>query len=178
MEVLVRNAEGNLKQKDRDYAAKKLGKLDRYFGSARRVEIVHKEEKHEHVVEITVFADGHILRGEEQDESVTAAIDKVADKMENRLRRLKSRLVKSHRKRGLKAPIMEEQIEDDHEEADGVPVDVKKFLLKPMSVEEAALQMEMVGHPFFVFMNEETKQTEVLYKRKNGHYGLLSPGAE
>ncbi len=97
MEVLLRNAAGNLSDGDRDYAAKKLGHLDRYFNAANRVEIVHREDKLTHRVEITVFADGLTLRGEDSGTTVRAAIDVVADKMENRLRRLKSRIIKSHR---------------------------------------------------------------------------------
>lgn len=176
MELLVRNAEGNLTKKDRDYAAKKLGKLDRYFHAAQKVEMVHREGKLDHRIEITVFADGLTLRGEEADGSVQAAIDKVADKMENRLRRLKSRLIKSHRHKGNGVP----NGLADHEEAQNDEpqvVEHKRVLLKPMSVEEAGLQMEMLGHPFFLFKNAESDQIEVVYRRDDGNYGVLSPDA-
>lgn len=175
MEVLLRNAAGNLSDGDRDYAAKKLGHLDRYFNAANRVEIVHREDKLTHRVEITVFADGLTLRGEDSGTTVRAAIDVVADKMENRLRRLKSRIIKSHRKRGERVPMGIEDIPDGQSEETVNIREHKKFLLKPMSVEEASLQLEMVDHPFFVFLNEDTKQTEVLYRRQKGGYGLLSP---
>lgn len=175
MEVLVRNAVGNLSERDREYAAKKLGRLDRYFNAAQRVEIVHREEKLGHRIEITVFADGLTLRGEDTEETVAAAIDVVADKMENRLRRLKTRLVKSHRHRGARVPMGLEDI-DVSEPDEVVHIrEHKKFVLKPMSIEEASLQLEMLDHPFFVFRNEETSQTEVLYRRAKGGYGLLSP---
>lgn len=174
MELLVRNAEGNLTKKDRDYAAKKLGKLDRYFHSAQKVEMVHREGKLDHRIEVTVFADGLTLRGEERDGSVQAAIDKVAEKMENRLRRLKSRLIKSHRHKGNMVPNgLIEEPPHDHEEPQ--IKERKNLLLKPMSVEEAGLQMEMLGHPFFVFKNAESSEIEVLYKRDDGHYGLIVP---
>src|SRR5436190_1214356 len=101
MEVLIRNAEGNLSTNDREYAVRKLGKLDRYFHSATKVEIIHHEEKQQHKlshrVEVVVHADGLFMRGEEHDVSIHAAIDKVADKMENRLRKLKAKIVRSHR---------------------------------------------------------------------------------
>ena len=178
MELLVRNADGNLTKKDREYAAKKLGKFDRYFNSAQKVEMVHKENKLDHCIEITVFADGFTLRGEDTDISVRAAIDKVASKMEGRLRRLKGRLIKSHRHKGTQIPFgLEDDLGEPVEEGEPVLKEHKRFLLKPMSVEEASLQMEMLGHPFFVFHNSETAQTEVLYKRKDGNYGLLSPDA-
>ncbi len=177
MELLVRNAEGNLTKKDREYAAKKLGKLDRYFHAAQKVEMVHREGKLDHRIEITVFADGLTLRGEEADGSVQAAIDKVAEKMENRLRRLKSRLIKSHRHKGNNLPngFSDSHDSDEHEEP--VIKERKRVLLKPMSHEEAGLQMEMLGHPFFLFRNAESDQIELVYKRQDGHYGLLTPEA-
>lgn len=177
MELLVRNAEGNLTQKDRDYAARKLGRLDRYFNSAQKVEMVHRKGRIDHRIEITVFADGFTLRGEEADVSVQAAIDKVADKMENRLRRLKSRLIKSHRHKGSMS--LPNGLEEPHEEGMEEPrvTERKRVLLRPMSVEEAGLHMELLGHPFFLFRNVETGQDEVLYKREDGHYGLISPDA-
>lgn len=177
MDVLVRNAEGNLSEGDKDYAARKLGRLDRFFNSAQKVEMVHREEKlGRHRVEITVFADHFAIRGEEVDENIRAAIDRVAEKLENRLRRLKTRLMKSHRGRGAAVPrgLEEEPVnEDQHEDIEFK--ERKVFLVKPMSYEEAALQMEMIDHPFFVFRNEGTNNFEVIYKRKDGKYGLLQP---
>ncbi len=180
MEVLVRNAEGNLSTKDREYAAKKLGKLDRYFNSATKVEIVHREEKQQHKpchrIEVTVHADGLFLRGEECDVSVNAAIDKVAEKMENRLRRLKTKIVRSHRHKGRPVPAIYEEIPDIEEEehVNGV-VERRKFVMKPMSLEEAQLQLELSGHPFFLFRNDQSGTTELLYKTQSGGYGILSP---
>jgi putative sigma-54 modulation protein len=178
MEVLVRNAEGNVANGDRDYAAKKLGRLDRYFHLAQRVEMVHREEKLGHRIEITVFADGMTFRGEETDSSLRAAIDKVHDKLEVRMNKFKSRLIDRHRKRGVKTPPAFESEAPDPADSDHKPLSIrerKQFLLKPMSREEAALQMEMIDHSFFIFKNEENEQIEVLYKRKDGKYGLLQP---
>ena len=180
MDILVRNAEGNLSQHDRDYASKKFGHLDRYFNAASRVEIVHRAFKNQHRIEVTVFADGLTFRGDETDESINAAIDKVASKMEHKLRKFKKRLIKSHRQRGRDIPmgLLEEDMAPEVEESTHEVVEHKSIPLKPMSMEEATLQMELLGHPFFMFRNEETGQTEVLYKRKDGQYGLLQPGDE
>lgn len=177
MEVLVRNAEGNVSDHDREYAAKKLGKLGRFFNHATKVEMVHKEEKSVHRVEITVHADGLHIRGEESDGSVRAAIDKAIEKIEGRLRKHKSKIVERHKRKGSSVPkgLVEEPIPDDEEAPPIVIAERKHFLLKPMSAEEAALMMEMVGHPFFVFKNENSKRLEVLYKRRDGKYGLLQP---
>lgn len=175
MEFLVRNADGNLTQEDRDYAAKKLGRLNRYFHAANKVELVHREGRLKHRIEVTVFADGYTLRGEESNGSVRAAIDKVSQKLENRLRRLKTKLIKSHRRKGNVVPAAIVEIPEEQEAHEPVVTERKRILLKPMSIEEASLQMELVGHPFFMFRNADTDQTEVLYKREDGHYGLLSP---
>ncbi len=119
--------------------------------------------------------DGFTIRGEENDESLRAAIDKVSDKLENRLKRLKGRIIRNIRHRGQALPPA--FVDDGAEEQDGAITikERKQFLLKPMSSEEAALQMEMLGHPFFVFKNRDSNSVEVLYKRKDGHYGLLQP---
>jgi putative sigma-54 modulation protein len=177
MEMLVRNAEGNLTQSDRDYAAKKLGRLDRYFHQAHRVEMVHREEKLHHCIEVTVFADHYTLRGEVTDESVTAAIDKVAGKLEKRLRRLKTKLVRSHRRKTN--PVPEALLtEPPHEDETEAPIaEYTHFSAKPMSLEEAHLQMELLDHPFFPFLNQENSQFEVLYKTSGGRVGLMTvPG--
>ena len=176
MELIVRNVSGNLTEEDREYAEKKLGKLGRFFQAAQKVEMVHKALKLAQKVEITVFADGVHLRGEETGETTKAAIDKVADKMETRLRRLKKRIIKSHRQR--ENGIAPDLIAVEFEEAEEQTIkEHKRFLIKPMTIEEASLQMELIDHPFFVFRNVETGHTEVLYKRDDGHYGLLSPDA-
>lgn len=175
MQVIVRNTHGQLADRDRDYAVKKLEKLSRYFHSANSVEIVYREEKAFHRLDVTVHADGYHLRGAEQDESVRAAVDGVVDKLEARLRRLKTRIIQSHRKRGAQAPLGMEEI-DHHEEEPHEVNETKSYLIKPMSVEEAALQMELLGRDFFVFCDEETDKVEVIYRRANGPgYGLLVP---
>lgn len=178
MDVLVRNAEGNLSKADREYAAKKLGKLNRYFNAATSVEIVHHEQKQQHKmshrIEVTVHADGLFIRGDEVDVSIHAAIDKATDRMENRLRRLKSKIVKSHHRKGYAVPAVYEEIPEVEDEPTNTIVEHKRFVMKPMSLEEALLQMELSGHPFFLFRTE-SGQTELLYRREKGGFGLLSP---
>jgi len=178
MELLIRNAEGNVPDKDREYAAKKLGRLDRYFSKANKVEMVHSVEKGAHRLEVTVFADEFTIRGEEQDASLRACIDRVADKLEKRLLRLKSKLIDSHRRRGSKEippALLEVEAEEPHPAVEDIVVERKRFSAKPMTVEEAILQMELVGHDFFVFQNSESGTVCVLYHRKRGGYGLLEP---
>ena len=175
MELLVRNAEGNVPDRHRDYAAKKLSKLERFFHKATKVEMVHSEQKGRHRLEVTVFADSYTVRGDESDESMRACIDRVSDKLESRLRRLKSRLVDSHRKGGAKTlpPALIE--EEDHADEHATVTERKKFLIKDMTIDEAALQMELVDHPFFVYRDADSGEFAVIYKRKDGNYGLLEP---
>jgi putative sigma-54 modulation protein len=176
MEMLLRNADGNVPKRDREYATKKLGKLDRYFSQANRVEMVHRQVQDQHIVEVTVFADGYTIRGEERDASLHAAIDKVADHMEIRLSKLKKKLIDSHRKKGMREippALLEEVPETVEEQIEAQIKERKQFVMKPMSLEEAVLQMELLGHPFFVFKNMDTGLVEVIYRRRDGFYGLI-----
>ena len=183
MEVLVRNAEGNLDAKDREFAAEKLGRLDRYFNKASRVELVHREMHHgngnreTHRIEVTIFADGMTVRGEEEDFSRRAAVDKAADKLESRLRRIKKRIVNKYRHNGTSIPKGFQEPDPAEDEGDELVVikERKQFLVKPQTIDEAALEMDLLGYPFFVFKNEHTNRVEVLYKRKDGKFGLLEP---
>lgn len=177
MELLVRNAEGNVPLRDREYAAKKLGKLERFFHKATKVEMVHHEQKGEHRLEVTVFADEFKIRSEEHDKSLQACIDRVSEKLEHRLRKLKHKLVNSHRKRGVTSlpEALAEAQESENDQPDHHIIYKKTFPAKPMSTEEAVLQMELLGHTFFAFQNQESGKFGVLYVRKDGHYGLLEP---
>jgi len=180
MEVLVRNAVGNLSDHDKDFAAEKLGRLDRYFNKASRVELVHREvhrgKRDLHKLEVTIFADGFTIRGEEEDANLRAAVDLVADKLENRLRRIKKRLVNKYRHSGQSVPRGFEEPHEDEDHDDRVHIkERKQFLVKPQTIDEAALEMDLLGYPFFVFKNEVTNRVEVLYRRKDGKYGLLEP---
>ncbi len=184
MEIIVRNAEGNLSAKDRDYAQQKVNRLNRYFHQANRVELVHRENKVDHHashrIEITVFADGYTVRGEENDTDIRAAIDKVSHKLENRLSKLKGRIQDSYRRKGKSLPTLlaeEQEIEVPQPSVETEIKVTKQVFLEPMSYDEAALQLEMVGHPFYMFRNERSGQVEVLYKRNDGHYGLIQAEA-
>ena len=179
LEVLVRNAQGNLSDKSRDYASQKLGKLDRYFNAASRVELAHSEDKRGlHKIEVAVFADGVMLHGHEQDMNIYAAIDKVVDKLESRLRRLKSKLVRRHKGQGSQVPegfLSMEDLEADLPSDGGHIAEHRSYSMKPMSVEEALLQLELMDHEFFVFRNEANDQVEVLFRREKGGFGMMLP---
>jgi putative sigma-54 modulation protein len=181
LEVLVRNAHGNLTETNKEYASKKLGKLDRYFNAANRVELAHTQDKRgEHKIDVTVYADGVMLHGNERDSNLNAAIDKVVDKLESRLRRLKSKIIKRHRGHGVQVPmgLAEVPYAEENMSADsGHIAEHRSYSMKPMSVEEASLQLELMDHEFFVFRNVASDEVEVIYRREKGGFGVFSPAS-
>ncbi len=163
-----------------DYAHKKLGKLDKHFNEKTDVQVVMSVIREEHIVEVTVNLNGMILRGEESTGDMYASIDQVVDKLERQVKKYKTRMDKAKRQTGLRnmseqhAALEAEAREEEEEESPRV-VRTKRFPLKPMSVEEAILQMDLLGHNFFVFTNAETDVVNVVYKRKDANYGLIEP---
>ena len=156
----------------RDLANKKLAKLDRYFPADTVAQVTMAVEKNRHIVEVTIPYSGGIIRGEEVTGDMYASIDNVIAKLERQIIRYRTRLEKS-----LKAEAFSDEPAPEFEDDDEGPriVKVKRFSIKPMSVDEAVLQMELLGHSFFVFTNSETEDINVLYKRKDGNLGLIEP---
>jgi putative sigma-54 modulation protein len=165
----------------RDYVEKKLSKLERYFEAPLTSEVhvtlsVGKELQN---VEVTVPITGGLLRAEERATDMYASIDLVVDKLERQIRKHKTKVNRKIRlDGGLKNYFR------DAESASGAGLDeeesfelvrTKRFTLKPMDVDEAILQMNMVGHNFFVFANSDTEQVNVVYRRNDGKYGLIEP---
>lgn len=153
-------------------AEKKLSKLERYFREEPEATIRFKMQKGaRNIAEITINAGGVILRAEESSNDMYLSIDHAVDKLESQIRRHRTKLEKRIRSSELEpvaeVPAFEEQSYDI--------VRVKKFSVKPMSVEDAITQMELLGHDFFLFMNEENESMNVLYRRNDGAYGLLQP---
>ncbi len=160
-----------------DYAEKKLSKLDKHFDKSTDAQVVLSVIREEHIVEVTMSLNGLILRGEESTGDMYASIDMVVDKLERQVKKYKTRMNKSLRQRGVRvisekmaATGLEERAEED--ESPQV-VKTKRFTLKPMSAEEAILQMDLLGHNFFVFNNSDNDSVNVVYRRKDGNYGLI-----
>ena len=126
-------------------------------------------EKNRHIIEVTIPYAGGIIRGEEVTSDMYASIDNVIAKLEKQIVRNKSKLERSLRYEGEPSDYDYDEEDDDEPHI----VRVKRFSMKPMSVEEAALQMELLGHSFFVFTNDRTEEMNVLYRRKDGNYGLI-----
>ncbi|ACL70395.1 ribosome hibernation-promoting factor, HPF/YfiA family [Halothermothrix orenii] len=166
----------------KEYAIEKVSKLGKYFdGEPQEAHISMEVEKGRHIVEVTAYLNGLILRGEEESQDMYASIDGVLEKLERQVHKYKTKINRKirERKQEFKKEYKEERREEilNSEEDEFKPriVRTKKFAIKPMSVEEAAMQMDLLGHDFFVFTNANTEQVNVVYKRKDGNYGLIEP---
>lgn len=159
----------------RDVTEKKIGRLDKYFQKDIEGNITFSAEKNRKIIEVTINLPGTIIRAEESSDDMYASIDKAVDVLERQIRKYKTRLQKQYK--NTETIRFENVIPLPVEEEEDRPklVKTKKFLLKPMSSEEAVLQMELLRHNFFVFMDGDTGSVNVVYKRKDDNYGLIEP---
>ena len=151
----------------------KIGKLERYFTPDTEVHVTFSVEKDNQKIEITIPMKGTIVRAEQVSSDMYASIDMVEEIIERQLRKYKNKLIdqKQSAESFSKAFAAEEAAEDEEIKI----VRTKRFAVKPMDVEEACIQMELLGHNFFVFRNAETDEVNVVYKRKGNTYGLIEP---
>jgi len=152
----------------------KLGKIDKYFNNDMDVRATIRAKKSRQTIEVTIIpVSGNIIRAEDSEENLYAAIDVVVDKLSKQLRKYKTKLInKSQDNASIRFENIESLIENENESEINI-VRRKKFGIKPMSEEEAILQMELLGHNFFVFTDAETNEMNVAYKRKSGGYGII-----
>jgi len=158
----------------RDLVEKKVSKLEKYFPEDTEAHVMLAVERNRHIVEVTIPYSGGIIRGEEVSGDMYASIDTVLAKVEKQIMRHRTKLEKNLRAEAFAAaePVY---YDDEDEEEEHAVVRVKRFSIKPMDVEEAVLQMELLGHSFYVFENAEDGEVNVVYKRKDGNYGLIEP---
>ena len=176
MKVSIRNRNYQTSDKVRRYVEKRLSKLDKLLDKEDEAVVTLIGEKNTDRIEITIAVNGFILRGEEAHEDMLTAIDLVTDKLEKQLVRSKERFSKKGRMSVTKLPTLA-GISPAQDDDDELKVRIKQFSSKPMNLEEAITRMDMVGHTFFVFHNEESGSINVVYRRNDGHYGLLEPEA-
>lgn len=157
----------------KEVAEKKIEKLGKLLRSIDTVDIVCSRERQWRVVEIMINANGVLVRGEDRAIDIRSAIDSLLDKLERRIKKSRSKMVEHYRDLPETRDAWEAEEESDALEP--TLVRSKRFTVKPMNPEEAAAQMELVGHDFFVFRNAETNQVNVIYRRKDGNYGLIEP---
>lgn len=155
----------------------KISKLERYFHADTEALITLSVEKDRQKIEITIPVKGSIIRAEQVSNDMYVSIDLVEETLERQLKKYKRKIVDRQQSgEGLIPELFEDDANDD---SDAVKiVRTKRFGIKPMDPEEACIQMELLGHSFFVFCNAATEEVNVVYKRKNGTYGLIEPTFE
>jgi putative sigma-54 modulation protein len=175
LQVKGRNVE--ISQQIRTYAEDKLGKLERQLPDPTRVELELAVEQNpsiagNQVAEATVWTKGPVLRARESSADMKASIDQLVDKLERQVKRYKEK--RRGARRHTEAPPLEPIPVEPSEEGPMI-VKTKQFTVKPMSTDEAVLQLELIGHDFFVFRNADSDEVNVVYRRRDGNYGLIEP---
>jgi putative sigma-54 modulation protein len=173
MNITVRGKNIDVTPALKDYAEKRIKKLRKYFNGAD-VQVNMSVARENHIVEVTLLVNGLILRGEESTEDMYASIDLVVDKLEKQIDKHKTKLSRRLREGNIKN-IASDPLKRDTEEEEPRIVRTKRIAMKPIAVEEAILQMDLVDHDFFVFINADTEQVNVVYRRKDRNYGLIEP---
>ena len=169
MNIVVTGRHMRLTENLKNYAEEKVRKLQRYLDNITEVDITMTVEKYRHKAEILLKVNGLLIQAESVTGEMYASIDEATEKLERRVRKYKDRLV-SHRKGDEKHRI-------SHEPEEPFPVIIKRksFDVKPMTPEEAAMQMELLNKDFFIFTNASTGNINVLYRRRDGNLGLIEP---
>ena len=151
----------------------KLSKLEKYFADYASVQVTFSVEKDRQKIEVTIPMKGHIIRAEQVSDDMYVSIDLVVEVIERQVTRHRKKLIdKEQNAAYLSKAFVDEDVEDDD---DIKIVRTKKFAVKPMYPEDACIQMDLVGHNFYVFRNAETDEVNVVYKRKGNTYGLIEP---
>ena len=151
----------------------KIGKLERYFNQDTEVNITLTVEKDRQKIEVTIPVKGTIIRAEQESNDMYVSIDLVEEVIERQLRKYKNKLIQKEQNVAQFSKGFVD--EDTYDEEEISIIRSKKFAMKPMDPEEACVQMELLGHNFFVFRNAETFEVNVVYKRKDKTYGLIEP---
>jgi putative sigma-54 modulation protein len=174
MKLTVRGKNIEVTEALREHVQKRIGKIQKYFESDTEAQVALGVVRELHTVEVTVSVNGLILRAEESTSDMYASIDMVVDKLERQIAKYKTRINRKARQlpEGIRAAAELPKVEEEDELN---VVRTKRFAVKPMPVEEAVLQMNLLGHDFFVFANADTDEVNVVYRRKDGNYGLIEP---
>ena len=171
MKYVIRGEKVEITEAIKKYITEKIGKLDKYFSNPEEIKanVLVRIRGVEQIVEVTIPIKKIVLRCEERDEDLYKAIDLASDKLERQLRKNKTKMMKQ--KKDVTKAIRFEEMEPIEEKEEIVKR--KKIEMKPMSEEEAMMQMDLVDHDFFVYKDVETKTVNVIYKRKDGTFGII-----
>lgn len=150
----------------------KIGKLDRFFAPETEAHVTLEVKKDRHKIEITIPVKGGIIRSEQSSNDMYVSLDLAVEVIERQIKKYKTKIIDKHQDGGFRKEFI------DHDYMDDETIHIerhKQFDMKPMYPEDACVQMELLGHSFYVFCNAETEQINVVYKRKGGTYGLIEP---
>lgn len=191
MELKIQTRNLEINDRVRQHIAEKLNQINRHLPAITEavVEVAAEPTRKQQdriVVQVTLDVTGSILRGEQRASNTTAAINAVAEVLNRRIERYKSRAYRNERARQEGVALRTQQAEEAAQPissveteplSDGALVRIKRFDMEPLTVEEAAFQMQLLGHSFFMFLNSESRQYNVIYQRDDGNYGLIQPAA-
>jgi len=183
MQLLIKGKNLRVTDALREYAEEKIGHLEHYIDHGIiDGHVTMRTERNDQIVDVTLNLRHYLIKAEERSPDMYASIDLVRDRLEQQIRKYKTRRRERHHRQNGRISAAEVGLAavEPEESADDVPsapriVRSKQFAVKPMDAEEAVHQMELLGHDFFVFLNAETEQVNVLYKRKSGDLGLIEP---
>lgn len=172
MEIIIHGDKLKVTDSMKEYIEEKLEKLNKYLESSDtvRANVIVKVKNHEQRVEITIPLKAFILRSEENQEDFYAAVDKTIDKLERQIRKNKTKLMSKHVKVNQDFDFTSFEADDEDEKQ---IMKRKKVEVKPMNEEEAIIQMELLGHQFYMYKDSDTNKPAVVYKRTDGHYGII-----
>ncbi|MCX8094814.1 MAG: ribosome-associated translation inhibitor RaiA [Caldisericia bacterium] len=175
MKLIVQGKGINLTDDVINYAEKRFATAERYFENIQEANLIISKERGLFKSEVTISMSGTVIRGESKTQDIYASIDDVLDKIKRQIKKYKESFVE--RRRETKKFLDKAETSTSETVVEDIPkiVKVKKFVLKPMDEEEAIMQMELLGHTFFVFLNSNTDKINVVYKRNDGNYGLIEP---
>lgn len=175
MEIIIHGDKVKVTKAMSDYIEEKLQRLDKYLENSEnvRASVIVKVKNHEQRVEITIPLKSFILRSEETKDDFYAAIDKTIDKLERQVRKNKTRLMSKKVKQSYDFNFDSIVLDKDEEKEDKKIVKRKTIEVKPMNEEEAILQMELLGHQFYMYKDSETNKPAVVYKRNDSNYGII-----
>ncbi|WP_094603801.1 ribosome hibernation-promoting factor, HPF/YfiA family [Sporomusa silvacetica] len=177
MAIVVRGKNIDITPALKDYVTKRVGKITKYFDGASMGEItaILTVNKGRHIVEVTVPINGILLRGEEETPDMYTSIDLVIEKLEKQIEKYKTKLSRKLKSGSFKTDLIPATPLATVSEDEFDIVKTKRFAIKPMVVDEAVMQMNLINHDFYVFANADTEEVNVVYRRRDGRYGLIEP---
>ena len=164
----------SVSEKKTEYITKKIGRLDKFFKTEPEARIVIGSQKDKEYIEATIYSDGLIFRAEAVQDDIFSAIDKVVDVIERQIRKNKTKLEKRIKRDAVSDnELLSGEVFSEDEDKEFKIIKTKRFSVKPMSVQEAVLQMNLLGHDFYVFKNQDTDEMNVVYKRNDGNFAVI-----